>query len=121
MDRFAVLIMHLITYSLFGLCYFAFINTGISALRIRLLKELYDSNNGLTINELLICYNSKEIIDRRIKKLKGNKQITFNDNRYYTKKSVTLILVLIKETLSLMILRRKPRINLKQVIQYNLF
>ena len=60
--------MNLMTYSLFWLCYFAFINTGVSALRIRMLRELYDSPDGLTMDEILIRYNSKEIIESWIDK-----------------------------------------------------
>ena len=116
-DLLAVSMVNLITYSLFGLCYFAFINGSASALRIRLLREIYDSNNGLTIDEILMRYNSKEIVDRRIQKLERKKQITCKNERYYVIKSVTLGIVLTKEFLSLLVLGKKPRINFIKVIK----
>ena len=109
-DLLTISIMNLMTYSLFWLCYFAFINTGVSALRIRLLRELNDSPMGLTSDEIFLLYNSKEIIERRINKLENNKQIKYNNERYYVIKSITLAMVLIKETLTFIVLNRKPRI-----------
>ena len=115
-DLLAVSVVNLITYSLFGLCYFAFINGSVSALRIRLLRELYDSNGGLTIDEILMLYNSKEIVDRRVQKLERKKQITCENERYYVIKSVTLGIVLTKEFLSFLLLGKKPRINFKCIV-----
>ena len=109
-DLLTISIMNLMTYSLFWLCYFAFINTGVSALRIRMLRELYDSPDGLTMDEILLRYNSKEIIERRINRLENNKQIKYNNGRYYVIKSITLAMVLIKEVLTFIVLNRKPRI-----------
>ena len=57
--------------------------------------------------------NSQEIINRRINKLATNKQISYQNQRYYSKKSITLAMVFIKEFLSLIFFRKKPRIKFK--------
>ena len=106
--------MNILSYSLLSLCYFAFINAGVSALRIRLLNELEDNPKGLTTDEILTKYNSQEIINRRINKLTTNKQISYQNQRYYSKKSITLAMVFIKEFLSLIFFRKKPRIKFKK-------
>ena len=106
--------MNILSYSLLSLCYFAFINIGVSALRIRLLNELEDNPKGLTTDEILTKYNSQEIINRRINKLATNKQISYQNQRYYSKKSITLAMVFIKEFLSLIFFRKKPRIKFKK-------
>ena len=110
-NHISYLIMNFLTYALFGLCYFICINISVSAIRIRLLKELNDSFEELTLDKILIRYNSKEIINRRIKKLENNQQITCINQRYYTKKSITLFMIFVKELLSVIILRKKSRIK----------
>ena len=107
--------MNILSYCFLSLCYFTFLNMGVSALRIRLLNELEDNPKGLTTDEILIKYNSQEIINRRINKLASNKQISYKDQRYYSKKSITLLMVFIKEFLSLIFFRKKPRIKFKKV------
>ena len=78
-----ILAEHLITYAAFGYCYFHFVNLGETARRIRILSELKDSAAGLSQNEILIRYNSKEIIDRRISRLMNNGQLLLKDDKFY--------------------------------------
>ena len=108
-------ILNLLTYAFFSLCYFTFVNISVSALRIRLLNELNETESqGITLTEILTRYNSSEIIDRRISKLQGNKQIKNFNQRYYSKKSITLFMVFIKEYLSLVMFKKKSRLNKKR-------
>ncbi len=63
-------------------CYFHFVNLGETARRIRMLRELYDSYEGLTVSEILERYNAKEIVDKRLKRLVSNRQVIYRDGRY---------------------------------------
>lgn len=63
-------------------CYFHFVNLGETARRIRMLRELYDSYEGLTIGEILERYNAKEIVDKRLQRLVSNRQVIYRDGRY---------------------------------------
>ena len=110
-DSIALFVVSIITYCLLGLCYFAFINLPVSALRIRLLRELYESEKGITMKELLMRYNSKEIIEKRINRLINNRQIICKNERYYVKRSITLVMAVILELMRFIILGRKLRIN----------
>jgi len=110
-DSIAFLLVNLVSYSLLGLCYFAFINAGVSALRIRLLSELYESKGGLTLEEILTQYNSQEIIRIRIDRLVNNGQIICRKGRYYKKRSITLVMVAIRELLRVIIFGRKSGKN----------
>lgn len=59
------MIMSSITFGAFGYGYFHFINLGETARRIRIVKELSESENGLTMDELLERYNASIIINVR--------------------------------------------------------
>lgn len=76
-------IIHMIVYFCFGHFYFNVINLTETARRIRILRELYEASDGLTIEELLERYNAKEIIDNRINRLMHNRQILLKDGKYY--------------------------------------
>jgi hypothetical protein len=88
----AIFIMNLITYISLGYCYFHFINLGETARRIRILRELYNSANGLSMEEIITVYNASEILDRRINRLIKNKQIICRDGKYFINKGLVLFM-----------------------------
>ena len=71
-------------YVLLGYCYFHFVNMGETARRIRILTELADAGNGLSLGEILGRYGSKDIIDRRLARLINSGQIRCENGRCYT-------------------------------------
>ncbi|MBF0351768.1 MAG: hypothetical protein HQM11_12115 [SAR324 cluster bacterium] len=91
----------LITYIALGYGYFHFINLGETARRVRLTRELLQSKNGLTHEELLQRYNAQEIIEKRLGRLLRKRQIQLENNRYYirskTMLSITRLLVMLKQ------------------------
>ena len=86
----AVFLVHLLTYGSFGYCYFHFINLGETARRIRILRELKSSPDGLSLDELLKNYNAQEIIERRLRRLINNGQLKVRNDRYYIGKPAML-------------------------------
>ena len=80
--------VNLISYASLGYCYFHFINLGETARRIRLLRELIRSQDGLSMDEILKHYNAKEIIENRLSRLLKSGQVVYKDNRYYIGKPV---------------------------------
>ena len=91
-DFIAFLITNSLIYSALGYCYFHFINLGETARRIRILRDIYDSKYGLSMNEILERYNAKEIVEKRINRLLNNGQIIYKDGRYYIG-SPTMVLI----------------------------
>ena len=87
-----IFITHLITYVSLGYCYFHFINLGETARRIRILIELSNAQEGLSIDEILIRYNAREIVQRRLGRLTESGQIVYKDNRYYIGKNGMLFI-----------------------------
>ncbi len=78
-----LMIVNLLIYSALGYCYFHFINLGETARRIRILRELAEVPEGLTLKEILDRYNARQIVTMRIHRLLHNHQIIEQDGRYY--------------------------------------
>lgn len=101
------IIYSIVNYGALSYCYFHFINLGETARRIRLLRELIDSKDGLSVQEILERYNAKEIIEKRLGRLIKSGQIIFRDGRYYIGKPIMLLIANIIISLKLIILGRK--------------
>lgn len=80
---FDLFVVHISTYFLLSYCYFHFVNLGETGRRIRILRELNDNKEGLSLNEILQRYDAGELIERRILRLTKNKQIIFKNGKYY--------------------------------------
>ncbi len=65
---------------------------GETARRIRLLRELCDSPQGLTKEEILSRYNAAEVINMRMIRLLNNRQVILRDLKYYTGSLVVLFI-----------------------------
>ena len=98
---------NLIIYSSLGYCYFHFINLGETARRIRIMRELYDSKNGLSLEEILFRYNAKEVVEKRFNRLLGSGQIIYKDACYYTGKPLVLFMAKALVLMKLIMLGKK--------------
>jgi hypothetical protein len=106
-DYIASFIVDSLSYILLGYCYFHFVNLGETARRIRILRELYDSMEGLSLEELLMRYNAKEIVDKRIERLSHSGQIILKDKMYYINDPIMLLIARIMLFMKLAIMGRK--------------
>lgn len=81
----------LITYVALGYCYFHFINLGETARRIRIVRELSEAGPaGLSEEEILARYNTRNILNARFARLENNSQVIEKDGRYYLGKPAVL-------------------------------
>ena len=80
---FSVLITNLIIYLSLSYCYFHFVNLAVTARRIRLLRDLNNSEDGMTMDEILLQYNSRDMVQNRIERLVNSGQVIYKNNRYY--------------------------------------
>ncbi|MEK6683024.1 MAG: hypothetical protein AABY79_13800, partial [Nitrospirota bacterium] len=71
---------------------------------IRILRELYDSKEGLSLEEILQRYNAKEIVEKRISRLINNGQVLYKDGRYFIGSPVMLMISRIIVTMKLLLL-----------------
>jgi len=98
----ADLALNIITYAALGYCYFHFVNLGETARRVRIVRELLDSKDGLSMSEILENYNASEIISVRLQRLLKNKQIIQRNDKYVIGKSIILyitkIIIMMKIT-----------------------
>ncbi len=99
--------VNIVTYSALGYGYFHFINLGETARRIRILRELYDSKEGLAMSEILERYSAKEIIEKRMNRLINNGQIICKNDRYYVGNPMMLLIAKIIVTMKLIVFGKK--------------
>jgi hypothetical protein len=97
----------ILCYGAFGYCYFHFLNLGETARRIRLIRELNESPDGLTEAEFLAKYNCREILVVRMERLLVNGQIVSRNGRYFTGKPALLVMARMITLLKLSVLGRK--------------
>ena len=97
----SLLLTNLIIYGALGYCYFHFANLGETARRIRLVRELDDSEGGLSMEHILERYNSRMIVDVRLGRLINNGQIYVKNERYFVRPSIMLtisrLIILMKQ------------------------
>jgi len=110
-DVIPMIIANVIIYGALGYCYFHFINLGITARRIRILRELYTADSGLSLKELLKRYNSGDMITKRLDRLLGSGQIVCRDDKYHIGKPVMLMMSKTIVTLKLIILGKKSEFD----------
>jgi hypothetical protein len=106
-EAFPMIIANLIIYGALGYCYFHFINLCITARRIRIIRELYTSSKGLTLNELLQRYNARDMIDKRLERLLSSGQIVYKDGKYHIGRPVMLLMSRTIVAMKLFILGKK--------------
>jgi len=105
------LMVNIIIYSLFGYCYFHFINLGETARRIRILRELHDSNGKLTLEEILKRYNAEEMVELRLQRLISSGQVISKGGRLHVGRPVLLFLSKIIILIKLILLRQKSELD----------
>jgi hypothetical protein len=99
--------LNTITYGALGYCYFHFINLGETARRIRIIREIWESENGLSMGELRERYNASDIIRVRLQRMIRNRQIILRGDRYYIGKPILLYVAKIIGFMKLILLKRE--------------
>lgn len=110
-ERLALTCVSLIIYFCFSYIYFSFINMGETARRIRLLREIGESLQGLTKEQVLSRYNAAEVSDIRLKRLLNNHQISLRDSRYYIDSPVMLLISKAIILMKLIVLGKKSEFD----------
>ena len=98
---------NLLIYSSLGYGYFSFINLIVCSMRVRILMEIYETEDGLSSDEILQQYNGKEQIELRINRLVRNGQIIYKNGSYYIGKPLLLMIAKIVSVIKLIILGRR--------------
>ncbi|MGA9755832.1 MAG: hypothetical protein WBV23_11915 [Desulfobaccales bacterium] len=106
-----IFITNIIIYGSLGYCYFNFNNLGETARRIRLLREIYDSEDGLTPLELNKLYSGKEVIAHRMARLLNNKQVILINDKYLIGNPTVLCIANIIIFLKFMVIGKKSEFD----------
>lgn len=105
------LFLNVTSFGALSYCYFHFINLGETARRIRIIRELLESPDGLYLSELYERYNSSDIIDIRIQRMLSNKQIVQRDGRYHVGKPILLIIAKFIVIMKIILLRTRSELH----------
>ncbi len=108
-DFISRVVFNIIVYSSLSIFYFHFINLGETGRRIRILKELYNSEGGLRMEDIISKYNSEELIRKRLNRLISNRQVFFVNQRYFNTKSIMLFSTKIIDLLQLIIFKKRKQ------------
>ena len=110
-DFWAILAVNGITYAGLGYCYFSVIGLGETARRIRLLKDLHATPEGLSQGAILAQYSAKDIVDMRLDRLVHNGQVRVIDGRYFIGKPLMLFLTKFSIFMKLLILGKRSEFD----------
>ncbi len=110
-DFIADILINLLTYAALGYCYFHFINLGETARRIRIVRELFEAREGLSLDEILKRYSAEEIINRRFVRLIETNQVILKDNKYFIYGSIVLWMAKILAFFKRRLLNKKTELN----------
>lgn len=106
-DFIAIFVANLILYSLLGYWYFVFLTLSETAIRTRVMLQIYYSKDGIALDEILKQYNATEVVNKRIERLVGSGQLLFRDGRYYSGKPGLLLFGKVLEFLRHLVFGRK--------------
>ena len=80
-SRFGELLANTLIYVCLSYSYFHFNNMGETARRIRMVRDLSERPDGMTVEEIVGTYNSLEMVRRRIGRLASAGYLVSKDNR----------------------------------------
>jgi hypothetical protein len=106
-DFISYFISNTIIYISLGYCYFQFINLGETARRIRILRELYGTKDGLNMEGILNRYNAGGVVEMRINRLLANGQIILKNDRYFIGRPFMLLIAKIIKIIKLIVIGKK--------------
>jgi len=107
-----IFITNFLIYFSLSYCYFHFVNLGETGRRIRILIELYNSKDGLSMEEILKIYNAKIILKKRFTRLVNHGQIKIKNNKYYiVNNSFMLIISKLMVGMKLLLLGKKSEFD----------
>ena len=107
MECFAWLSLSTVTYIALGYCYFHFINLGETARRVRIAIELWESEIGLSMDELIKRYSASDIINYRLQRMINNEQIVDRNGAYHIGKATMLWMAKLLVMMKLILLGKK--------------
>jgi hypothetical protein len=103
-DSICLLIVNLIIYGYLGYQYLNIVALGETARRIRIMREIYEVENGLAYSEILENYNAKQIIKLRLDRLINNGQIVYRNGRYFIENKTMVFITKLMHALKLIII-----------------
>jgi len=96
-------------YVCFAYVFFHFNNMGETARRIRLLTELAEAPSGLALDELVVRYSAREIVDRRLERLLASGYASEAGGKLCAEKGSVMLVVRVIWLFRVLLFGRKRR------------
>lgn len=104
-------VTNLIIFVGMAYCYFGIVNGGDTSIRIRMLRELIQYPDGLSIAEMYQIYNAEQILNIRLERLTINGQVILKDGKYYPGKSQLIFVARFFLMLKWLVLGKKHELS----------
>lgn len=110
-SRLDFVLTNLIIFTGMAYCYFGIVNGGDTSIRIRMLRELVQRPEGLSIAEMYQIYDADQILRIRLERLTTNGQVVLKDGRYYPGKLQLIYIAKFFLVLKWLVLGKKYEIS----------
>lgn len=98
-----------VTFLALAFGYWAFVNLNVTSLRIRMLREMLHSRDGISQTDLMAQYSSEEFLRRRLERLKNSGQLSVGDGCWRLQSRTYLILARILAAFRAVLVPARPR------------
>ena len=102
------------TYLALSFCFWAFLNLNITSLRIRMLREILRSSDGISRSDLTARYSADEFLRRRLDRLAQGKQLSFTGDRWRLESRTLLLLAQFLAAVRFLVLSEAERRRLQR-------
>ncbi len=106
-NYFAYFIIDFIIFSSLGYGFFLYVVICETAIRTRLLKEIYESKRELSLGEIHRRYNARKMVEMRVNRLVNSGQIICSGGKYYIGNNCMLLFAKMISTLRLIVFGKK--------------
>ena len=96
-------LLNIFNYFLISFLIFCLFTTGKTSLRVRLLTEIGNAKNGISLDKIYLKYNSEKIVKKRLLRMLSNNQISIKKKKYNAHFSLTLLIALFLDTAKLLL------------------
>ena len=99
-------LLHLLSYTCLGFCFFHVISLNLSSLRVRMLREYFRHHPHPLADEALMArYHVDEMLNARLGRLLSGHQIIVSADRFYSRRGIVTFIARLFEWLRALLLR----------------
>jgi len=104
LDGIGLMVLNVLTYTGLAFGYLNLVNLNVTSLRIRLIRELFDRHPaGISREEIAEIYSAREIVKRRLERLRRSGDLVLEDDRYHIGRRNVLLIARVFDVLAFLV------------------